>query len=68
MLPSWIPVIFGFVTPISFTAGNLMVKYLNDEAYKINFTSDQLSNNPNMIIGVLGILIGISLWSGPNPV
>ena len=40
VLPSWIPVLFGFITPFSFTSGNITIRYLNDEKYGINFTSD----------------------------
>lgn len=40
VLAPWVPVIFGIITPFFFTCGNIIIKYLNDDAYGIKFTSN----------------------------
>jgi len=68
VLPSWIPVIISFVTPFIFTAGNITIKYLNEETYGIGFTSEQLSRNPIMIVNFLGLVVGTFIWTSQHPV
>ena len=67
MLASWIPVVFGLVTPFFFTSSNITIRYLNEEDYGIEFTSNQLSNNPIVIINIIGLIVGAIIWTTPHP-
>lgn len=67
MLASWIPVVFGLVTPFFFTSSNITIRYLNEEDYGIEFTSNQLSNNPIVIINIIGLIVGAVIWTAPHP-
>jgi hypothetical protein len=59
-LPVWIPVIFGIVTPISFTSSGLLVKHL--KKHQKDFDASTISFSSYFVVNVIVILFAIGYW------
>ena len=58
--PTWVPVIFGIVTPIMFTANGILSKHLTSE--RINFNASTLSFTSYLLVNIVVLLVGIPYW------
>lgn len=67
-IATWIPVLFGIFTPFFFTSGNLIIRFMNEDTYGMEFTSDQIAFNPMIYQNVLVLIAGLVYWNTENPI
>jgi drug/metabolite transporter (DMT)-like permease len=60
-VPTWIPVIFGIVTPIAFTVSGMLTKHLSSE--RVGFDISTLAFTCYLVVNVVVLIIAIPYWS-----
>jgi len=60
-LPTWVPVLFGLITPLSFTANGLIVKSLTSDEMK--FHPSNLSFSAYFLVNCLVLVGAIIYWT-----
>lgn len=61
MTPTWVPVLFGLITPISFTTNGVLTKHLTSD--RVNFNASTLSFNAYLVVNALVLLVAVPYWS-----
>ena len=59
-MPVWIPVIFGVITPISFTSSGMLVKHLT--LHQANFNASTISFTSYFVVNVIVLIFAIPYW------
>lgn len=62
VLPTWVPVLFGILTPICFTSSNVLLRTLTDEKYGFNFNGTNISMTSIAVVNVLVVIFAIVFW------
>ena len=61
-LPSWMPVLFGILTPITFCTNSVMLRFLTGESRGIGFNGTTLSMSAIFCVNVLILIFAIVYW------
>lgn len=59
-MQTWVPVLFGIITPMSFTANGMLTKHLCSE--KMGFNPNTMSYSAYFIVNFLVIIVAIPYW------
>lgn len=64
MLPVWIPVVFGVLTPVSFTANGILTKYMSEKSEKQGkvFDASTISFSSYIVVNVIVMFFAIPYW------
>lgn len=60
LTPTWVPVLFGLITPVSFTTNGILTKHLTSD--KVNFKPSTISFTSYFIVNVLVLIVAIPYW------
>ena len=60
MTPTWVPVIFGIITPMSFTTNGILTKTLTND--RIKFDPSTLSFGSYFIVNIMVLIVAIPYW------
>jgi len=60
LTPTWVPVLFGLITPCSFTSNGVLTKHLTSE--KVGFNPSRISFSAYLIVNILVLLFAIPYW------
>ena len=60
VMPTWVPVIFGVVTPMCFTANGMLVKHLTGP--KMGFDASILSFSSYLVVNLIIVIVAIVYW------
>ena len=63
-IPTWIPVIFGLVTPMSFCTNGMLTKYITQE--RIGFNPSRLSFNVYLVVNIIVLIFAIPYWQSTS--
>jgi multidrug transporter EmrE-like cation transporter len=61
ILPTWVPVIFGVITPMSFTANGMIVKTLTKP--EVGFNPSVLSYSAYLVVNLVVLIGAIIYWT-----
>lgn len=64
ILPSWIPALFGILTPVCFTASGILSKHLTGP--RINFKASTLSFTSYLIVNIFIAIGAVIYWVHTN--
>ena len=59
-MPSWVPVLFGVCTPITFTANSMLTKHLS--IHQANFNASTISFSSYLVVNIIVIIFAIPYW------
>ena len=59
-MPTWVPVIFGLVTPMFFTINGILTKHLTSD--KIGFDPSRISFSSYLLVNVIVMIFAIPYW------
>ena len=59
-MPAWIPVLFGIITPLAFTANGILIKHLTSES--VGFDSSRASSSVFFIGNFVILCVAIPYW------
>ena len=62
VLPTWIPVIFGILTPMCFTTNGILLRKLTSPKYGINFNGTTMSFTTYFIVNLLILIFAAFFW------
>ena len=62
LLPTWMPVLFGILTPITFCSNGVMLRYLTSEQRGIGFDGSTISMTSIFCVNVLILVFAIVYW------
>lgn len=62
VLPTWIPVLFGILTPVCFCSISTLLRFLTDESKGYNFNSATVSMSGAFATNLIIIIIAIVFW------
>ena len=62
LLPTWMPVLFGVLTPVCFTLNNTLLKVLTDEERQYKFNGSTISMTGIFVVNVLILIFAIVFW------
>ena len=57
---SWVPILFGIITPISFTANSMLTKHLS--VHQVGFNASQFSFSSYLVVNVIVLIVAIPYW------
>eukprot|EP00356_Strombidium_inclinatum_P000909 CAMPEP_0170512328 /NCGR_PEP_ID=MMETSP0208-20121228/66789_1 /TAXON_ID=197538 /ORGANISM="Strombidium inclinatum, Strain S3" /LENGTH=203 /DNA_ID=CAMNT_0010795947 /DNA_START=362 /DNA_END=970 /DNA_ORIENTATION=+ len=60
IMPTWVPVLFGVITPMSFTANGMLVKHLTGD--KMKFDPSTLSFSAYFSVNILILIAAVWYW------
>jgi drug/metabolite transporter (DMT)-like permease len=62
--PAWIPVLFGLITPLSFTSNGILTKHLTSK--EVNFNASTISFSSFALVNVIIMIFAVIYWMS-NP-
>lgn len=60
-IPTWVPVIFGIITPMTFCSNGILTKHLTQP--RIGFNPSRMSFNVYFIVNILVLIYAIPYWA-----
>lgn len=61
LVPAWIAVLFGIITPIGFSTNAMLTKHLISQ--KVGFDATTLAFSSQFVVNVIVLIAGIIYWS-----
>lgn len=62
VLPIWVPVLFGILTPVCFCSSNTLLRYLTDEEKGIRFNGTTISMSSIFVVNLIILIFAINFW------
>jgi drug/metabolite transporter (DMT)-like permease len=59
-VPTWVPVIFGLITPVSFTCNGILTKHLTSD--KVGFNPSTISFSAYFVVNIIVLIVAIPYW------
>lgn len=59
-IPTWIPVVIGIITPLTFTANGMLIKHMTSE--KVGFITNRVSCSVFLIVNIIILIVAIPYW------
>ena len=60
LMASWVPVLFGIITPIAFTANGMLTKHLSK--HQANFNASTISFSSYLVVNIVVMIFAIPYW------
>lgn len=62
LLPVWMPVLFGILTPVTFCLSNILLRYLTDDNKGIKFNGTTISMSSIFSVNLIILIFSIVFW------
>lgn len=62
ILPVWMPVLFGILTPVVFCSNGLLLRYITDDKKGIKFNGTTISMSAVFAVNLILLIFAIFFW------